>query len=317
MWQFALRRVAQAVAVLWAAYTVSFLLLFALPGDSVDAVAGASGAATTVDPAELDRRRAEYGFDESLLTQYTHHLADALRGDFGASFASGEPVGALLAEALPQTLQLTVPALVLAILLGTAVATLATYRVSRWLQQLLLSLPSLAISIPTFWIGLMLIQMLSFRVPMFPAFGNGGWRGLVLPTITLAVPTAALLAQVLAKSLSKTLDEPYVQTARAKGVGPTRIRLRHALQNASLPALTVVGLLVGGLLANAVLIEIVFSRNGLGRIVVDAVTLQDVPVVQGVVVFSAVVFVSVNLLVDLIYPLLDPRIVTSRARSAI
>ncbi|MFI6224438.1 ABC transporter permease [Nocardia salmonicida] len=317
MWQFVFRRVAQAVAVLWAAYTVSFLLLFALPGDSVDAVAGASGTATTVDPAELDRRRAEYGFDESLLTQYAHHLADALRGDFGTSFTSGEPVGALLAEALPQTLKLTVPALVLAILLGTAVATLATYRVSRWLQQLLLSLPSLAISIPTFWIGLMLIQMLSFRVPVFPAFGNDGWRGLVLPTITLAVPTAALLAQVLAKSLSKTLDEPYVQTARAKGVGPTRIRLRHALQNASLPALTVVGLLVGGLLANAVLIEIVFSRNGLGRIVVDAVTLQDVPVVQGVVVFSAVVFVCVNLLVDLIYPLLDPRIVTTGTRSAL
>ncbi|MFF2083847.1 ABC transporter permease [Nocardia sp. NPDC058176] len=316
MWRFVLRRSAQAVAVLWAAYTVSFFILFYLPGDSVDAAAGAAGAATSIDPGQLDQRRSEYGLDEPVLTQYAQHLSGALRGDFGTSFASGEPVSSLLADALPPTLQLTLAALVLAIVAGTALAVLATYGVSRWLQQVLLSLPSLAISIPTFWIGLMLIQVLSFRVRVFPAFGNDGWRGLILPTVTLAIPTAALLAQVLTKSLSTTLEEPYVQTARAKGASPTRIRLRHALQNASLPALTVVGLLVGGLLANSVLIETVFSRNGLGRVIVDAVTVQDIPVVQGVVVFSAVVFVTVNLLVDLIYPLLDPRVV-SEARSSV
>ncbi len=168
-------------------------------------------------------------------------------------------------------------------------------------------------SVPTFWIGLMLVQLLSFRVHAFPAFGNDGIRGLVLPALTLAVPTGALVAQVLAKSLTTTLAEPYMETAKAKGAGRARIHLRHALRNAALPALTIVGLLVGKLLAGSVVVETVFSRNGLGRVTVSAVTVQDIPLVQGVVVFGALVFVLANLLVDLVYPLLDPRIVLASA----
>jgi peptide/nickel transport system permease protein len=172
-----------------------------------------------------------------------------------------------------------------------------------------LSLPPLGVSLPTFWVGLMLVQLLSFRAQLFPAFGNDGVRSLVLPAVTLAVPTSALLAQVLAKSLATTLDEPYIETAKAKGATPARIHFRHALRNAALPALTVAGLLVGNLVAGSVVVESVFARNGVGRVTVNAVTVQDIPVVQGVVVFGALVFVLVNLAVDLIYPLLDPRIV--------
>ncbi|MER6350029.1 ABC transporter permease, partial [Streptomyces sp. NPDC001532] len=218
-----------------------------------------------------------------------------------------------LADALPQTLQLAGVALPLAVAAGGALALASTATRRRWLRQLLLSLPSVGISLPAFWVGLMLVQLFSFRLPLFPAYGNDGAAGLVLPAVTLAVPAAVLVAQVLAKSLQTVLDEPYVQTARAKGAGRARVHFRHALRNASLPALTVVGVLAGQLTANAVVVENVFSRNGLGRITTDAVTVQDIPVVQGVVVFGALVFVLVNLLVDLAGPLLDPRIVHAGA----
>jgi peptide/nickel transport system permease protein len=315
MLRYVLRRLGQAVGVLWAAYTVSFLVLDLLPGDPVSAMAAGGLDQTPVDPAQLEAMKHEYGFDKPVLLQYLDYLGRAVRGDFGNSVATGRPVTTTLAEALPQTLALTAAALLLALTLGTGVALLATYTKKRLLRQLLLSLPPLGVSLPTFWIGLMLVQLLSFRVHLFHAFGNDGLAGLVLPAVTLAVPTSALLAQVLAKSLATTLDEPYIETAQAKGAGPARIHFRHALRNAALPALTVAGLLVGNLVAGSVVVESVFARNGIGRTTVNAVTVQDIPVVQAVVVFGALVFVLVNLAVDLVYPVLDPRIVTAGARS--
>jgi peptide/nickel transport system permease protein len=312
--RYVLRRLLQAVGVLWAAYTLSFLVLDALPGDPVSAMAGAGSEAGPVDPAQLAALRHEYGFDQPVLVQYVQYLGRALRGDLGDSVATGRPVSSTIAQALPQTLQLAGAALLLAVLLGTALALAATATRARWLRQVLLSLPAVGVSLPTFWVGLMLVQLLSFRARLLPAFGNDGLRGLVLPAVTLAIPTGALVAQVLAKSLLASLAEPYVETARAKGAGPARVHLRHALRNAALPALTVVGLLAGQLLASSVVIETVFSRDGLGRITASAVTVQDIPVVQGVVVFGALVFVVVNLAVDLVYPLLDRRIVVGAGR---
>ncbi|MFF0526070.1 ABC transporter permease [Actinomadura nitritigenes] len=314
MRRYAALRLAQAAGVLWAAYTVSFLVLDLLPGDPVSAMAGAGADQAGVDPARIARLRAEYGFDEPIPVQYVHYLGRALRGDFGDSVSGGRPVTSVIGDALPSTLQLVAAALALAVLLGGGLALAATYTSRRWLRQLLLSLPPLGVSVPTFWAGLMLVEILSFRARLLPAFGNGGLRGLILPAVTLAIPTGAVVAQVLAKSLLTTLDEPYVQTARAKGAGRARIHLRHALRNASLPALTVVGVLVGQLMANSVVIETVFSRNGLGRVTAGAVTTQDIPLVQGVVVFGSLVFVLVNLIVDLAYPLLDPRISAAGGR---
>ncbi|KLL10023.1 MULTISPECIES: ABC transporter permease [Protofrankia] len=311
MRRYVIRRLAQAVGVLWAAYTLSFLVLDYLPGDPVSAMAGAGMDSSVVDPARLDELKKQYGFDKPVLVQYVDYLSRALRGDFGNSVSTGRSVTSVIADALPQTLQLTGMALLLATLFGGGLALFATYTSQRWLRQILLSLPSLGVSIPTFWIGLMIVQLFSFRIRLFPAFGNDGLRGLILPAVTLAIPTGAMVAQLLAKSLLTTLDEPYVQTARAKGAGRARIHLGHALRNASLPALTIIGLLVGQLMANAVVIETVFARNGLGRVTAAAVSIQDIPVVQGVVVFGALVFVLVNLVVDLIYPLLDPRIVVA------
>ncbi|MFF1546088.1 ABC transporter permease [Streptomyces sp. NPDC058291] len=314
MRRYVIKRVAQALGVLWAAYTVSFLVLDFLPGDPVSAMAGAGAESGTVDPAQLARLRHAYGFDKPVPVQYADHLGDALRADFGDSVSTGRPVTSTLGDALPQTLTLTGTALLLAVVLGGGLALLATYTSRRWLRQLLLSLPPLGVSVPTFWVGLLLVELFSFRLRWFPAFGDDGLRGLVLPALTLAIPTGALVAQVLAKSLLTALDQAYTETARAKGAGRVRIHLRHALRNASLPALTVVGLLAGQLIAGSVVVETVFSRDGLGRVTAAAVTAQDIPLVQGVVVFAAVVFVLANLIVDLVYPLLDPRIVMATGR---
>ncbi|MEV5535092.1 ABC transporter permease [Streptomyces prunicolor] len=317
MRRYVIKRLAQAVGVLWAAYTVSFLVLDFLPGDPVTAMAGAGMDSGQVDPAQLAALRHEYGFDKPVLVQYADYLGKAVRGDFGDSVSTGRPVSSTLADALPQTLQLTGAALLLAVFLGGGLAVLATYTSRRWLRQLLLSLPPLGVSVPTFWVGLLLVETFSFRLHWFPAFGNDGLRGLILPAVTLAVPTGAQVAQVLAKSLLTALDQAYVETARAKGAGRWRIHLRHALRNASLPALTVVGLLVGQLIAGSVVVETVFSRDGLGRVTAAAVTAQDIPLVQGVVVFGALIFVVTNLVVDLVYPLLDPRIVVASGRKAV
>ncbi|MFE2417048.1 ABC transporter permease [Streptomyces hokutonensis] len=317
MRRYAIKRLAQAVGVLWAAYTVSFLVLDFLPGDPVTAMASAGMDSGTVDPAQLAALRHEYGFDKPVLVQYADYLGRAVRGDFGDSVSTGRPVSSTLADALPQTLQLTGAALLLAVLLGGGLAVVATYTSRRWLRQLLLSLPPLGVSVPTFWVGLLLVESFSFRLHWFPAFGNDGLRGLILPALTLAIPTGAQVAQVLAKSLLTALDQAYVETARAKGAGRWRVHLRHALRNASLPALTVVGLLVGQLIAGSVVVETVFSRDGLGRVTAAAVTAQDIPLVQGVVVFGALIFVLTNLLVDLVYPLLDPRIVVASGRKAV
>ncbi|MFF2852282.1 ABC transporter permease [Streptomyces sp. NPDC058001] len=314
MRRYVFKRLAQALGVLWAAYTVSFLVLNFLPGDPVSAMAGAGADSGQVDPAQLARLRHEYGFDKPVLAQYADYLGRAVRGDFGDSVSTGRSVTSTLGNALPQTLTLTSTALLLAVLIGGGLAVLATYTSRRWLRQLLLSLPPLGVSVPTFWVGLLLVELFSFRLRWLPAFGNDGWRGLVLPALTLAIPTGALVAQVLAKSLLTALDQAYVETARAKGAGRLRIHLRHALRNASLPALTVVGLLAGQLIAGSVVVETVFSRDGVGRVTAAAVTAQDIPLVQGVVVFGALIFVLANLLVDLVYPLLDPRIVVSSGR---
>jgi peptide/nickel transport system permease protein len=313
--RYLLRRLLQAAGVLWAAWTVSFIVLYLLPSDPIEIMASGGIDGQDADPARIAALRHEYGFDRPVPVQYVTHLWAALHADLGRSVQSGRPVTTELATALPSTLQLAGTAITLAVLGGTGLALLATWTRSRGARQVLLSLPALGVSVPTFWVGLMLVQLLSFRVHLFPAFGDQGWRSLVLPAVTLALPTSAQIAQVLAKGLTTTLAEPYIETARAKGAGRTRVQLRHALRNAAVPALTVTGVLVGVLLAGSVVVETVFSRAGVGRLTITAVGNQDIPVVQGVVLLGACAYVLANLAVDLAYPLLDPRITTATRRS--
>ena len=314
MARYLLRRLGQAVFVLWAAFTVSFVILYALPSDPVAIMSG--GDATDMPAEQLDALRQQYGLDQPLWRQYLDQLGELLHGDLGRSVQNHRPVTSLIGEALPPTVQITIAGLGLAIVGGGTLAIVATYTRRHWLRQTLLSLPPLGVAVPSFLVGLILLQQFSFTWTWFPAVGDDGWRSIVLPAITLALPTGAQIAQLLAKSLQHTLDEPYVDTARAKGASRPRVHLHHALRNAALPALTMAGLLVGALLAGTVVTETVFSRNGIGRLTTTAVSAQDIPVVQGLVLFGASVFVVVNLLIDLLYPLLDPRIgrVSTRPR---
>jgi peptide/nickel transport system permease protein len=312
MWlAYIARRVGQGLVVLWAAYTISFLVLYLLPGDAAALFAGGADQ-EAVDPELVARLRAELGLDRPLWEQYLTALGRALVGDFGTSTQTGRPAADLLGEALPPTLALTGFAFVLSVVLGAVLALAASLTRTAWLRNLLFSLPPIGVSIPVFWIGLLLLQAFSFQLRLFPAMGDDGFVSLVLPAVTIAIPSGAFIAQLLSRSLRSTLAQPYVEVVRAKGAGETRVQFGHALRNAVIPTLTMGGVLVGGLLSGAVVTETVFSRLGIGRLVVTAVNNRDVPVVQIVVVFAALVFVVANLIVDLVYPLVDRRITLAR-----
>jgi peptide/nickel transport system permease protein len=308
MLQYTVRRVTQAIAVLWAAYTVTFVVLYALPSDPVSILLNQAGGTGRPSADQVARIQEAYGFDDPIVVQYFHHLVDAFRLDFGQSVSRGQSVTSLLAENLPPTIALTALALVLTTVIGGGLAFLATYVGWRPLRSFLHRLPAVGVSFPTFWVGLLLIQLFSFSLGWFPATGSEGVSSLVLPALTMSLPTSGILAQVLIRGLDDTLGQAHVATARAKGLSRLTIHTKHALKNASLPALTILGLLVGATVTNAVVAETVFSRLGLGRLAQQAVLAQDIPLVQGIVVLAAGVFVVVNLAVDLIYPLLDPRV---------
>lgn len=301
------RRVLQGLLVLWATFTVTFVILYLLPSDPVEIMVS-GGEQSVVDPALVEQLRQEYGLDKGPVGQYFSALWNALHLDFGTSYATHTPATTMILRVLPPTLALAGAGLLLAVVLGVGLAIASTYPRSRKLREILSSLPPLGISLPVFWVGLMLVQFFSFEWRLLPAMGNDGFSSLILPAVTLALPTSAAIAQLLSRSLRQTLTEPYIETARAKGAGRARVHFRHAFRNASIPALTVVGVMVGSLISGTVVTETVFSRTGLGRLTVSSVNTQDIPVVMGIVVFSALIYVVVSLAVDLLYPLIDPRI---------
>lgn len=299
-------RIGQALLVLWAAFTLSFVLLQALPGDAI--LIKFQDPSMGLSPAQIAEMRAAYGADLPLWQSYLHQLGSFLHGDFGFSIQAGVPVSELLASNFPPTLRLAVLGFALAVLLAVVIAFASNLLPLRWLKSALLGLPSLFISIPTFWLGIALIQLFSFRLGWIPVINPGEWVGLILPVITLAVPISAPLAQILIRSIDKVQTQPFVAVARAKGASRSRVLWRHVARNATLPALTIAGLLFGELIAGALVTETVFGLNGIGQLTQQAVNNQDLAVLQAIVVISAAAYVGINLLVDLIYPLLDPRL---------
>jgi len=309
MSRYLLSRLAQAALVLWGAYTITYFILYLLPGDPLSIMLSASGMEIDALSADdLAKARAFYGLDQGLLERYFQLLWGVLHGDLGQSLTMSRPVTAILAERLPQTLALAGSAIVLSMLGGIGLAYLAAY--VRWLplKTALARLPALGFSVPVFWMGLLLIQVFAFTLGWFPATGSQGLASLVLPAVTLAIPSAAVYAQVLQRGFLDVWREPYIVTAFAKGLSRAQVQARHGFRNAALPLLTLIGLQVGNTVSGAVLVETIFARNGVGRLVQEAVLRQDIPVVLAVVTVSAAAFVLVNLLVDLLYPILDPRI---------
>ena len=315
MTRYIVGRILQAIAVLWAAFTLTFAILYLLPSDPMQLQLAAAGVQEdSLAPEQLAAMKHRFGLDQSIWAQYWHHLSGVVHGDFGTSLSQQVPVGDLIGQRIGQTLLLSVTAAVVSLLAGSALAYLATF--VRWnpLRILLTRLPALGASFPQFFVALFLIQFFSFQLGWFPATGTEGARSLVMPVLTISVLTSSVLAQVLIKSFDETLRQPYVVTARAKGLSRSAVHLRHAFRNAALPAMTILGVIVGLTVTSSIVTETVFTREGVGKLAQESVLSQDVPVVLAVVTIAAAVFVVVNLAVDLLYPLLDPRISHTRGR---
>jgi peptide/nickel transport system permease protein len=303
-------RIAQAVLVLWAAYTVTYVILNLLPADPIALILKAKGTdVSSVTPAQLRTLKQSYGLDQGAWHQYVTMLFNALRGDFGTSYTYDVPVIKLISLRVGSTLLISALSIVVATVAAFLLAFLAAYMRRPFLRRFLAALPVLGASVPSFWVGLLLMQVFSFGLGWLPSMGMQGWKSLVLPTITMSIPTGALLAQLLIGGFEETMRSQYVTVARAYGLGRGRILISHVTKNASLPTLTILGLIVGETVTGAIVAETVFSRQGLGMLIQQSVTSQDIPVIQGAVVLAAGAFVLVNLAVDVIYPLLDPRIV--------
>ncbi|QEW01878.1 ABC transporter permease [Microbacterium lushaniae] len=306
--RFLLPKIAQCVFVVWATYTVAFLLIHALPGDPVlAALAVKGGDATTTDPEALEALRARYGMDGPVWQQYIVNFLALFRGDLGVSIATGQPVADMIGRAFPHTAAVAGFALLVGFV-GALLFTVWAY-IARpaWVRNAVTQIPPLGIAIPAFLSGLVLITVFSFGLGWFPASGTSGFVSIVLPGITLALPTGAIFFQVFSAAVFDAGSSPFVFTANAKGLAQRTVVVRHVLRNALLPSITIIGLQIGYLAGGTAVVETVFSRDGIGRLTVDAVLARDINVVMGVVVVVAVVYAVVTLVVDGLYGVIDPR----------
>ncbi len=296
-------RLSSALIVALGVCTLVFLLLHLVPGDPVDAMLG-----ETAQAADREQMRIRLGLDQPLTVQYGRYLSGLLRLDLGRSFLDDRAVTAILVERLPATVELTVAALVLAILIALPLGMLAARQHGRWLDSTAMSFSLLGVSIPNFWLGPMLILVFSLWLGWTPVSGRSGMVSLILPALTLGTALAAILARMVRASLLEVLHEDYVRTARAKGLSEWSVLWHHALRNAWLPILTLIGLQLGALLGGAVITETVFSWPGLGRLLIDSIKSRDYPVVQGCVLLISLTYVTINTITDLVYVWVDPRI---------
>jgi peptide/nickel transport system permease protein len=304
-----LRRILAVVPVLFGVTLAVFSMLFLVPGDPVKMML----AEFVTNPDQVAQMRAQLHLDEPIVRQYGRFVSNAVRGDLGVSIRSRRPVATEIAENLGSTAQLALAAMVVAVGLGIPLGLVAALSRNSWLDVASMGTALLGVSMPSFWLGLLLIFVFSLHLAWFPATGGGDLRHLVLPAVTLGMIAAAIIARLTRSSMLEVLGQDYVRTARAKGLGGFAVVVRHALKNALIPIITIFGLQFGNLLAGAVIVETVFSRPGLGRLIVGGILNKDFPLVQGVVLFVATVYVLINVLVDVAYAYADPRIRLMRA----
>ena len=301
---FTLRRLLSTALVLWAVVTLTFFAIRLLPGDPVTVLISQGGGSAD-DIADL---REKLGLDEPLPIQYLRFLTDLGRGDLGTSLVSRRPVSTAIAEQLPHTLALASSATFVSVVVGILLGVLAATHEGSWIDQLCITMAVLGVSVPILLSGLLFILLFSLVLGWLPATGQGTWRHLVMPSLVLSLASLGTIARLVRTQMLEVLPKDYVTVARAKGLQERVIFWRHALRNALIPVVTIIGLQFGALLGGTVVTESLFSRRGLGRLVVDAISWKDYPLVQGVVILGAAIYVIVNLMVDLSYGLLDPRI---------
>lgn len=305
MHRFVLRRLLLLAPILLGVATVTFLLMYVVPGDPVRAVAG-----ERYDEATLQAMRHELGLDRPLAVRYVEYLGRIVRGDLGKSFVTRRPVAASIRERFPRTALLAGTAMLIAVLGGVAIGALAAWGRAPGVSRLLMGASLVGVSIPVFWLGLLLVQLFAIKLRLLPPSGYGGGSPahLALPALTLSFASLATIARVTRSGFLDALGEDYVRTARAKGLAERSVLAKHVLRNALIPVVTIVGADFGSYLGGSVLTESIFGWPGLGRLIVQAILQRDFPVIQGAVLFMAVIFVLVNLAVDLSYGLIDPRI---------
>ena len=305
---FAVRRLCGAMIVLAGASFLTFLLLSLAPGDAVMAIAEARyGAETALDHDTLAQIREAEGLDRPLMVQFWHWAQHILAFDLGRSLIDGRPVAELLAERFARTAELAAAALSVAIVLSIPLGLMAGVYRGTWFDSVCVGLATLGSAMPNFWLGVLLIVVFSVNLGWLPAFGRGGWENLVLPAVTLGTGITVYTARLLRSSVIDVLNASHLAATRARGIAESRVIGRHALRNALIPVVTIFALEIGFLLEGAVAVEYVFGWNGIGQLFVDAVDNRDYPVIQAIVLLSAVIFVTLNLIVDLLYWWLDPR----------
>lgn len=305
------KRVAAAVPTVLGVTIILFVALRLLPGDPVAAIL--AGSPTTPDlVADL---REQFGLDDPVWQQYWTFLTSALAGDLGTSYSTRQPVSMMIAQQIAPTLQLAVAAAMVSAITGILLGSLAALRRDGVLDSVIRVLSLVSTSMPSFWVGLLLILLFSFRLGWFPATGNAGIASLVLPALTLGLSAAGTVTRLVRNSVIEVLGDPFVSALHAKGLRPRVVVMKHVLRNAIIPTVTVVGLQLGALVAGAVIVEAVFSRQGLGQMLVQAIGGNDYPVIQGVVLVIAVIYIVINIAVDISYAFIDPRVRSSLTRA--
>jgi peptide/nickel transport system permease protein/oligopeptide transport system permease protein len=303
MTTYILRRLLIVIPTLLGVLLVVFFMVRLAPGDPAVLLAGEFAT-----PETLADIRERFGLDQPLHVQLGLYMASIFQGDLGESVRTRQPVTEMLADFLPNTIQLALGAMLVALLIGIPAGIIAAIRPGTPIDLLVMLGALIGISMPTFWFGLMAILIFSVYLGWFPVAGTGTIWHLVLPAITLGTGIASVLARMTRSAMLEVLSQDYIRTARAKGVAGRVVVFKHALRNALIPVVTITGLLFGGLLEGAVIVETVFAWPGIGQLVVSSILARDYPVVQGAVLLIAVVFILINLLVDLLYGVIDPRI---------
>ncbi len=303
MVKFIWNRLFVSIPVIIGSLTLVFLIIHWLPGDPAQMIAGDDAA-----PDRIAFLSKQFGLDRPLWQQYLSYLWDSMRGDFGSSFANSQPVLDRLLAQLPATLSLALFSTLLAIVFGVTLGILSAVYQNRVLDYVVRIISLLGVSMPKFWLGILLILVFSVHLQWLPAIGNGTFKQIILPSIALGVTGAGMLTRMVRNSVLEVIREPFVVTLRAKGLTERSVLYRHVLRNALMPAITILGLLVGDMLAGAVVTETVFSRQGLGKMIVDAINQKDIPVIQAAILITGVFNIAVTLLVDVSYSYVDPRV---------
>ena len=303
MWKFITKRLVAMIPVLLGVTLVIYLILNMAPGDPAKVILGEQAT-----PEQIAELREEMGLNDPVLVQYARYIFNLVQGDMGESYNSGLKCNVEIFARFPNTLRLTICAISLAVILALPIGILAAVKQNSIFDGVSMFIALIGLSMPVFWLGLLLILFFSLRLGWFPSSGADGWKSLVLPTVTLGFQQMASIARVTRSSMLEVIRADYIRTARAKGVAESKVITRHALKNALIPTVTVVGLQFGGMLGGSVMTESVYAWPGVGRLMVQSINKRDIPMVLGCVIMFSVTSSVVNLLVDVLYGFIDPRI---------